>query len=90
MATLLDDNDGYVAAHRQKNLSAESLVNMLIILARHLKNKGDTETAKIQLEIAQKIIDAFQVDFSDQELFNSNFLAYMEEQKMAIESLLQS
>lgn len=87
MATLLDDNDGYVAAHRQKNLSAESLIDMLIIVARHLQNKGETQQAKIQLEIALKVIDAFQADYVEQKLFKSTVFEYMEEQKTIIENM---
>ena len=89
MATLLDDNDGYVAAHRQKNLSAESLIDMLIVVAKHLQKKEEMQKAKIQLDIALKVIDAFQADYAEQELFKSTVLEYMEEQKIVIENLLQ-
>lgn len=89
MATLLDDHDGYVAAHRQKNLSAESLIDMLTIVGKHLQNKGETEKANIQFEIAKKVMDAFQADYAEQELFKSTVYEYMEEQRMVIDNLIR-
>ena len=88
MASLLDDNDGYVAAHKQKNLSAESLVDMLIIIGKYLKKNGECEKANIQLTIAKKVIDAFLEDYAEPKLFQSTFYEYMSEQRVVIEQLL--
>ena len=70
MALLLDGEDRYEAAHRQKNLSAESLIDMLMILGKHLKEAGETEKADTQLRIALKVIDAFEEDFLETKYFN--------------------
>ena len=70
MALLLDGEDRYEAAHRQKNLSAESLIDMLMILGKHLKEAGETEKADTQLRIAWKVIDAFEEDFLETKYFN--------------------
>lgn len=90
MATLLEDRDGYVAAHRQKNLSAESLIDMLIIVGKHLQNKGETEKANIQFEIAKKVMDTFQADYAEQEQFNSSVYEHMEEKRVNIDNLLRT
>ena len=59
MASLLDGEESYEAAQKQKNICVYDLIDMLIIIAKHLKEKGEIEKAKSQLKIAQKIIDAF-------------------------------
>lgn len=71
MASLLAGEDRYKSAHLQKDLSAESLINMLIILGNHLKEKGEIEKANSQFEIARKVIDAFAEDFLEPEYFRS-------------------
>ncbi|MGL4736399.1 MAG: helix-turn-helix domain-containing protein [Cellulosilyticaceae bacterium] len=62
-ALLLDGGDMYEAAHRQKNLSADSLVEMLLRLAEYYTELGDVEKSNTQLLIAQKVIMAFEDDF---------------------------
>ena len=59
MASLLNGEDMFAAAHKQKNLSAETLIDMLICLAKYYKEKGDTEKAKIQLVFYQARLAVF-------------------------------
>ncbi|MBQ4562317.1 MAG: helix-turn-helix transcriptional regulator [Clostridia bacterium] len=68
-ACMLKGYDRYRAASIQKNLSAESLVSMLICLYRHYRDNNEPEKAKVQLNIALKIIDAFKDDFCDRNFF---------------------
>ena len=51
------------AAQKQKNISAESLIDMLIITGKRLRECGEEEKAALQFKIAQKIMDAFAEDF---------------------------
>ena len=69
---LLEGEDRYKAAQKQKNLSAESLINVLLIIGEHLKENGETEKAISQLKIAQKIINAFMDDFLEKKWSYSN------------------
>ena len=88
MASLLDGEERYEAAQKQKNISAEDLVDMLIIAGKHLKKQGETEKALSQFRIAQKIIDAFQEDFVEEKWFRATVYGYMGEQRKEIETLL--
>lgn len=88
-ASLLDGQDSYKAAQKQKNISAETLVNMLIVIARRLKEKGEPEKAAVQLDIARKVIDAFQEDFLEEELFHATIYEYMDEKREEIEKQLK-
>ncbi|WP_053984778.1 helix-turn-helix domain-containing protein [Niameybacter massiliensis] len=63
-ALLLDGEDMYEAAHKQKNLSADSLIEMLIKLADFYNQAGEKEKSKTQLLIVKKVIDAFKDDFT--------------------------
>ena len=65
MATLLNGEESYEAAHKHKSICVYDLLDMLIIIARHLKEKGEKENAVSQLKIAQKIIDAFKDDYPE-------------------------
>ncbi|MCI9436711.1 MAG: helix-turn-helix transcriptional regulator [Lachnospiraceae bacterium] len=62
-AELLEGDDKFRAADGQKGLSADSLFNMLECLAGCYEEKGEPEKAKIQLDIALKIFEAFKDDF---------------------------
>ena len=62
-ATLLEGEEKFLAAEKQKTLSAHSLVDMLKCLADYYQEEGEYEKAKIQLHIARKVIDAFREDF---------------------------
>ena len=88
MASLLDGEDSYEAAQKQKNISAEDLIDMLIIIGMHLKENGEIEKAKSQFRIAQKIIDAFSEDFIETKWFNSTVYEYTSEQREEIAELL--
>ena len=71
MASLLDGEDSYEAAQKQKNISAEDLIDMLIIAGKYLKKLGENEKASSQFRIAKKIMDAFSEDFVESKWFNS-------------------
>ena len=88
MASLLYGEEMYEAAQKQKNISAEGLIDMLIIIGKHLKAHGDTEKANSQFKIAQKVIDAFSDDFVEDKWFKSTVYDYTEEQRKEIEQLL--
>ena len=45
MASLLDGENSYEAAQKQKNISAEDLIDMLVIAGKYLKNRGENEKA---------------------------------------------
>ena len=78
----------YMAAQKQKNLSAESLIYMLLIAGNYLKEQGETERAISQFKIAQKVIDAFIDDFVEKKWFKSTVYEYMVERRKDIEQLL--
>ena len=88
MASLLDGEDSYEAAQKQKNLSAEDLIEMLLITGKRLKERGDNEKAASQFRIALKIIDAFAEDFVESKWFRSTIYEYMREQRQEAERLL--
>ena len=64
-ARLLEGEESYEAAQKHKNICADDLIDMLIIIGKHLLKKGENEKAKSQLKIAQKIIDAFKEDYPE-------------------------
>lgn len=88
MASLLDGEDSYEAAQKQKNISAEDLINMLIIAGKHLKQNGESEKAISQFKIAQKVMDAFAEDFLESKWFKSTIFEYTSKQKKEVERLL--
>ena len=88
MASLLSGEDSYEAAHKQKNISAEDLIDMLIIIGKRLKETGETEKANSQFRIALKIIDAFEEDFVESKWFKATVYEYTGEQRKEIEKLL--
>ena len=87
-AKLLEGEEMYMAAQKQKNLSAESLIYMLLIAGNYLKEQGETEKAISQFKIAQKVIDAFIDDFVEKKWFKSTVYEYMVERRKDIEQLL--
>ena len=89
MASLLDGNDSYEAAQKQKNISAEDLIDMLIIVGKRLKEKGEHEKANSQFRIAQRIMDAFAEDFVEGQWFNATVYDYTRAQRKEIEQLLR-
>lgn len=88
MAALLDGEDSYEAAQKQKNLSAEDLIDMLIVAGKHLKENGETEKAISQFKIALKVMDAFAEDFVEDKWFSATVYEYTTEQRKEVEELL--
>ena len=88
MASLLSGEDSYEAAHKQKNISAEDLIDMLIIIGKRLRENGEYEKANSQLRIALKIMDAFEEDFVESKWFQATVYDYTDEQRKEIEKLL--
>ena len=70
-AQLLEGEEMYEAAQKQKNISAHDLVDMLIITGKYLKGIGETEKARSQFVIAQKLINAFSDDFVETKYFKA-------------------
>ena len=88
MASLVDGEDSYEAAQKQKNISAECLIDMLIIAGKRLKENGELEKAHTQFRIAQKVMDAFADDFLEPKWFESTIGAYTSAQRNEVEQLL--
>ena len=88
MATLLEGEDAYEAAQKQKNLSAEDLIDMLIITGKYLMEQGEREKGLSQLRIAHKISEAFAEDFVETKWFKATVYEYTAEQRKEIERLL--
>lgn len=90
MATLLneEDEEAYEAAQKQKNISAEDLIDMLIIIGKHLLGRGEKEKALSQIRIAQKIREAFSEDFLEDRWFHSKLDEYTIQQQEEIRQLL--
>ena len=88
MASLLDGEDSYEAAQKQKNLSAEDLIDMLIITGKYLRAEGEIEKANSQFKIARKVMDAFEEDFIEDKWFSSTVYEYTSKQRKEIEALL--
>ena len=87
-ARLLSGDDRYIAAQKQKNISAETLIDMLIITGKHLQENGEHEKALSQFRIAQKIIDTFSEDFLESRFFHATIYEYTCNQRKEIEQLL--
>ncbi len=87
-AHLLEGEEVYESAQKQKNLSAYDLIDMLTIIGKYLKQNGEIEKADSQFKIALKIIDAFKEDFLETKYFKSTILESTIEQRKEIEQLL--
>ena len=87
MASLMKGEVSYEAAQKQKNIAAESLVDMLLIIGKYLKNNGDTSNAALQFKIALKVMDAFEEDFVEDRWFTST--VYTLPQRKEIQKLLR-
>lgn len=70
-ARLLEGEDKFRAANIQKRLSADSLLDMLECLADYYHEKGEEDKARIQREIAEKVIEAFREDFLTEGMRNT-------------------
>jgi hypothetical protein len=89
-AALLDGEESYEAAQKQKNISAHDLIDMLIVCGRYLKEHGEPDKARSQLRIAQKVVDAFAEDFVEDRWFKATVYEDGDEQRQEIERLLQA
>ena len=90
MALLLDGEDSYEAAQKQKDISAENLIDMLIVVGKRLKERGEDEKASTQFKIAQKVIDALSEDFLEiKKLWATNY-DYKSRKRIEIENLLNN
>lgn len=87
-AHILEGEEMYESAQKQKNLSANELIDMLIIIGKYLKQNGETEKAIAQFKIALKIIDAFEEDFLETKYFKSTIFESTIQQRKEIEKLL--
>ncbi len=90
MAILLEGEDSYEAAQKQKNISAEDLIDMLIITGKYLMEQGEREKALSQFRIAQKVTDAFSEDFVETKWFKATVYEYTSEQRKEIEQFLNN
>lgn len=88
VANLLEGEEMYEAAQKHKNISANDLIDMLIIIAKHLKDNGEIEKANLQLKIAVGIINTFKDDFLETRYFKSTIYESATEQLAQIEQLL--
>lgn len=88
MASLLDGEESYEAAQKQKYISAEDLIDMLIVAGKYLMEKGETEKGISQFRIAKKVMDAFAEDFVEDKWFKETVYTYTSEQRKEIEKLL--
>lgn len=89
VASLLSGEVSYEAAQKQKNISAEELINMLIITGKHLREIGENEKAVSQFNIALKIMEAFEEDFLESKWFVSRVCEYTIEQREEAKRLLE-
>ena len=89
MASLLDGEESYEAAQKQKNLSAENLIDMLMIAGRYLKSRGENEKASSQFRIAKRIMDAFSDDFVESQWFGSTVYEQTRDKRAEVEKLLK-
>ena len=87
-ARLLEGEEMYEAAQKQKNISAEDLINMLIIAGKYLKEIGEFEKADSQFRIALKVMEAFAEDFLETKWFKSTIYEYTSDQRKEVEALL--
>lgn len=87
-AQLLEGEEKYIAAQKQKRLSADSVIEMLMIAGKYLKAQGEAEKGDSQFRIAQKIIDAFADDFLESKCFKQTIYNRFERQRKELERLL--
>lgn len=89
-AELLNGEEKYEAAQKQKMLSAQTLIEMLLIAGKYLAEQGEPEKAASQFRIAQKVIDAFADDFLEAKWFRSTLYDRTEGQREEIKRLLNA
>ena len=84
-AEMLKGEERFEPAHKQKRLSADWTVDMLLVLADCYEKRGEPEKAAVQLETAVRVIEAFRGDF-DVEFFTGTIY---EKRKDEIPALLE-
>lgn len=89
MASLLEGEDSYESAQKQKNISACDLVDMLIIIGKHLRNNGEEEKAISQFKIGKAILDAFSDDFLEEKYFATRIYESTTDERREIDALLK-
>lgn len=88
-AQLLEGEDMYNSAWLQKQMSAETVVEMAMLLADYYEAKGETENARIQLKIALGVIEAFKNDIVHEEGRRTFYEYYGKETEEQINKRLQ-
>ena len=88
VALLAEGENSYKAAQLQKSISADHLIDMLLIAGKYLKEKGEHEKAVSQFKVAKGIIDAFAEDFLESEWFHTTICEAAREKREEIEELL--
>ena len=86
-AELLTGEDMFESACKQKHISAETLVNMLLRLHDYYLEISEPSSAQKQLQIALQVIDAFEQDVTTP-FYQKNFYENMEGTRQKILSLL--
>ena len=75
-----------------ENFSQNELLSlsqsMLLIAGKYLKSQGETEKAKSQFKIANKIMNAFSDDFLESKWFKATLFETTSEQRFEVEKLL--
>ncbi|MBR6766437.1 MAG: helix-turn-helix transcriptional regulator [Clostridia bacterium] len=87
-ASLLNGEESYEAAQKQKYNSAKDLIDMLIIAGKRLNEMGEAEKAASQFRIARKVMEAFSEDFLETRWFESTIYKCMEDQRSEIVKML--
>ena len=88
VALLTEGETSYKAAQLKKSLSADHLIDMLLVAGKYLKEQGSHEKAVSQFKVAKGIIDAFSEDFLESEWFHTTFYEAAREKREEIEKLL--
>ena len=90
VASLLSGEDSYIAAQKQKCISADTLVDMLKISGEYLASIGENEKAKKQFDIALKVIESFEGDFVVEDVIKTNVYDALQKQKSDIQKLFEN
>lgn len=87
-ALLLNGEDSYAAANKEKYLSAHRLVDMLMILGYHWENQGDKNKALSQFKLAKNVIQALKNDYFDPEYADKTVYDQLQEWREEIDDIL--
>lgn len=86
-AKLLEGEESYAAAQKQKYNAAKDLIDMLLVAGKRLKEQGENEKSASQFRIALKVIDAFSEDFLETKWFGSTVYDCLDELRRELEHL---